>query len=112
MEHRRWTRIPIPGNLGGDITVPLPLVVTQISAGGALVETKQPLRLESRHEIRLVIDGVTLALDGRVVHSRVINLEPDHLTYEAGLEFIQPGPEALALIQALLTRLGADDAPA
>lgn len=109
-EHRKSTRLPIQGSLDGDITVTLPLAVTQISAGGALVETSQPLRLESLHELRLTVDGAPLVLTGRVVHSRVVDLEPDNLTYEAGLQFMNPSAHAQNVLQALIIRLAADDA--
>ena len=70
-DHRKFARLPIEGSLTGDITVALPLEVTQISAGGVLVETDRPLRLESLHELRFALEGTALVIRGRVVHSRV-----------------------------------------
>ncbi len=105
-DHRRSARLPVEGSLDGDITITSPLLVTQLSAGGALIETGQPLRLESLHELRLTVDGVPLVVTGRVVHSRVIDLAPDTLTYEAGIEFIAPSAHAQNVIRALLIRLG------
>lgn len=110
-DHRRFTRLPVEGSLTGDITVALPLVVTQISAGGVLVETDRPLRLESLHELRLNVDGLPLVVSGRVVHSRVVDLAADTLTYESGLEFISPSAHAQDEIRAVLLRLSDGDAP-
>ena len=59
-DHRKFSRLPIEGSLTGDITVALPLEVTQISAGGVLVETDRPLRLESLHELRFALEGAAL----------------------------------------------------
>jgi len=110
-EQRRDARLPVEGSLTGDITVATPLVVTQISAGGVLVETERPLRLESLHEIRLSVDGTSLVVSGRVVHSRVVDLAADTLIYESGLEFINPSLHAQNALRALLLRLNAGAGP-
>lgn len=110
-EQRKATRLPVEGSLTGDITVALPLVVTQISAGGVLVETERPLRIESLHEIRLGVDGSALVITGRVVHSRVADLAADTLVYESGLEFINPSVHAQNALRALLLRLNDGGGP-
>lgn len=111
-EQRRAARLPVEGSLTGDITIPVPLVVTQISAGGVLVETDHPLRLESLHEVRLSVDGTALVVSGRVVHSRVVDLAADTLVYESGLEFVNPSLHAQNALRALLLRLSAGGDPA
>ncbi|MGE0395047.1 MAG: PilZ domain-containing protein [Vicinamibacterales bacterium] len=111
-EQRKAMRLPVEGSLTGDITVAMPLVVTQISAGGVLVETERPLRLESLHELRLGVDGSALVITGRVVHSRVVDLAADTLVYESGLEFINPSVHAQNALRALLLRLNDGAAPA
>ena len=110
-DQRRAMRLPVEGSLTGDITVALPLIVTQISAGGVLVETERPLRLESRHEVRLSVDGAALVITGRVVHSRVVDLAADTLVYESGLEFINPSVHAQNTLRALLLRLNDGGGP-
>ncbi|MDO8793013.1 MAG: PilZ domain-containing protein [Vicinamibacterales bacterium] len=109
-DHRKFSRLPIEGSLTGDITVALPLEVTQISAGGVLIETDRPLRLESLHELRFALEGAPLVVRGRVVHSRVADLVGDGLTYESGLEFVDPPVHVQAAIRALLARLSDDAA--
>ncbi len=109
-DHRKFARLPIEGSLTGDITVALPLELIQISAGGALVETDRPLRLESLHELRLALEGAVLVVRGRVVHSRVADLLGDGLTYESGLEFVDPPVHVQAAIRAMLARLSDDGA--
>ena len=111
-DHRKFARLPIEGSLTGDITVALPLEVTQISAGGALIETDRPLRLESLHELRFALEGTALVISGRVVHSRVADLVGDGLTYESGLEFIDPPEHVQAAIRTMLARLSDDAARA
>ncbi len=111
-DHRKFSRLPIEGSLTGDITVALPLEVTQISAGGVLVETDRPLRLESLHELRFALEGAALVVRGRVVHSRVADLLGDGLTYESGLEFIDPPEHVQAAIRTMLARLSDDAAQA
>lgn len=109
-DHRRFARLPIEGSLTGDITVALPLEVTQISAGGALIETDRPLRLESLHELRFSLEGAALVVMGRVVHSRVADLLGDGLTYESGLEFINPPAHVQDAIRGLLARISDEGA--
>ncbi len=77
----RWAQVPRPsrkfgieGSLTGDITLAQPLGVTQISAGGVLIETCRSLWLKSLHELRFALEGASLVVRGRVVHSHVADL--------------------------------------
>lgn len=85
-----------------------PMSVIGLSARGATVETATLLQLDSLHEIRLTLGDRALVLKARVVHAHITEVGRDEVTYEAGLEFPDPGDAASTEISRFLARL--DDA--
>lgn len=83
-------RIEILGDLQGEVMVFEKLVIRQISAGGAQVETRFPLHLNSLHTFRLTLGERSVVVKGRVVHSRVSDIEQDVIAYRSGIEFVEP----------------------
>ena len=104
-ERRANERVAIPGKLRCEVLVYQPLHVTDISLGGALVETTFPLPVNSSHDIRVPLGSTSVMATARVVHSRVSQIEGGRLTYESGIEFVDPSSALLAAIRALLPRL-------
>ena len=104
-ERRANERVKIPGNLRCEVLVYQPMYLTEISLGGAIVETTFPLPLDSRHEIRVPLGSTSLMAAARVVHSRVSQIEGGRLAYLSGIEFVEPSSALLAAITALLLRL-------
>ena len=90
-DKRDAERVPILGELQGEIMVFQPLAVREISRGGAQVETHFPLQLNSLHDLRLTLGEHAIVVKGRVVHSRISDMDQDVVTYQSGLEFIEPG---------------------
>jgi hypothetical protein len=90
-EKRDTERIPILGELQGEIMVFQPLAVKEISSGGAQVETRFPLQLNSLHDVRLTLGAHAVIVKGRVVHSRISDVDQDVVTYRSGLQFVEPG---------------------
>jgi hypothetical protein len=84
-------RVDLAGPLQGDVTVVQPTAVRQLSRGGMQVETAFPMPLESIHQFRLALGDRAVVVTGRVVHSRVCDVERDGVFYRSGIEFIQPG---------------------
>ena len=52
-DKRDAERVPMLGELQGEIMVFQPMLIKEISLGGALVETRFPLHLNSLHDLRL-----------------------------------------------------------
>jgi c-di-GMP-binding flagellar brake protein YcgR len=99
-ERRRAERVRILGDLPGEVTIVQPLRVSDLSQGGAAVELARQLAIESLHEFRLVLGPRTVVAKGRVVYCRISNIAVDHVTYLAGIEFIDLSAharEAIAL---------------
>jgi PilZ domain len=81
-------RLPIFGLLAGDITVVEPLTVKELGVGGATIETRFPLVIDSLHELRLLLGGQSVVMKGRVAHSHVSQVDSDAVAYHSGVEFV------------------------
>ena len=68
-DKRDTERVLILGDLKGEIMVFEPLLIKEISRGGASVETRFPLHLNSLHDLRLTLGAKSVVLKGRVAHS-------------------------------------------
>lgn len=89
-EHRDDERLPILGQLRGEVMVFQPITIREISRGGAQVETSFPLQLDSLHDFRLVLGDRSVVLKGRVVHCSVSDYDQEALVYRSGVEFVEP----------------------
>ncbi len=85
---RLGARVPILGLLAGDITVVEPLTVKELGVGGATIETRFPLVIDSLHELRLSLGGRSVVTKGRVVHSHISEVDSDAVAYHSGIEFV------------------------
>jgi hypothetical protein len=68
---RKSERVPILGDLHGEIMVFEPLQVKQLGLHGATIETAFPLPLNSLHDLRLTLGSGAVVVKARVVHSHV-----------------------------------------
>ena len=89
-EKRDRDRLEILGELHGEVMVPQPLSIKEISHGGCLVETGFPLQLDSLHDVRLTLDARSVVVKGRVAHCRIIDVDQEVVRYQSGLEFVDP----------------------
>jgi hypothetical protein len=87
---RRTQRIEILGELQGEVMVYEPMAITEISRGGAQIETSYPLQIDSLHDFRLVLADRSIVVKGRIVHARVVEVEDRATIYRAGIEFVEP----------------------
>ena len=88
-EKRITERIPILGDLQGEVMVFQPMAVKEVSRGGALVETGFPLVLDSLHDFRLTLGDRAVIVKGRVVHCSISDVEQETVFYRCGIEFVQ-----------------------
>ncbi len=82
-------RFPILGELHGEVTVFQPIVIREISRGGAQIETSVPLQLNSLHQFRLMLGDRSVVVKGRVAHCHVSDVDDQGTTYRSGIEFIE-----------------------
>jgi len=97
-EKRDAERIPILGELHGEVMVFQPMAIKEISRGGAQVETAFPLQLDSLHEFRLTLGDRSIVVKGRVAHCSISDVEQEGVLYRSGIEFIEPSERVFAVI--------------
>ena len=89
-DKRDAERIQILGELHGEVMVFQPIAIKEIGHGGAQVETKFPLQLDSLHEFRLTLGDRSVVIKGRVAHCSISDVEQELVFYRSGIEFVEP----------------------
>ena len=107
-EQRDGERIPVLGELPGEVMVFAPMIIREIGTGGASVDTSFPLHLNSLHDLRLALGSISIVIKGRVVHSRISDVDQDLVTYRTGLEFVEPSERVLAALTTYLESVKAN----
>ncbi len=107
-EKRDAERVPILGELQGEMMVFQPMLVKDISRGGATVETRFPLHLNSLHDLRLTLGTTSIVVKGRVVHSRISDVDQDIVTYRSGMEFVEPSERVMNTVAEYLDSVKID----
>jgi PilZ domain len=97
-EKRDTDRVSILGELRGEIMVFEPMAIKEISRGGAQVETRISLQLNSLHELRLTLGDRSVVVKGRVVHCRISDVDQDVVMYRSGMEFVEMSERVEAVI--------------
>jgi len=87
-----------------------PSGVCQVSLGGMQVETSFPLQVDSLHDFRLTLGGVSVVLKGRIVHSHISDVDQDVITYRSGVEFVELSERVAAAIAHFVDELARDKA--
>lgn len=105
MNKRASERVPILGDLHGEVMVFQPMQLVEMGRGGGTIETRFPLQLDSLHDLRLTLGPTAVVVKGRVVHSRISDVDQDVVRYRTGFEFVDVSPGAATAIDAFLTRL-------
>ena len=104
---REHERVPMLGQLLGEIMVFEPMAVTELSVKGLALDTRFPLHLNSLHELRLNLGSLPVVVKGRVVHSHITDVDQDVVTYHSGLEFIELPDRVRNAIAEFLTAVKA-----
>jgi hypothetical protein len=108
-DRRGDQRTEILSDLRGEVMVYQPMIVRQISHAGVLVETALPLHIDSLHDIRLALGAASIVVKARVIHCAVIDMDPQRVSYRAGLEFVEPSAGIrLAIAQFIDTMKSAE----
>lgn len=99
---RDGERIQILGELHGEVMVFEPMAIREISRGGAQIETRFRLQLDSLHELRLTLGDRSVVVKGRVVHCSISDVDQELVTYRSGLEFIEPSDRVYSVIAGFI----------
>jgi hypothetical protein len=101
-DSRDTERVVILGELQAEIMMFESMLIKEISRTGATVDTRFPLQLNSLHDLRLTLGDRSVILKGRVVHSRISDVDQDIVTYRTGLEFVEPSERVADVIAQFL----------
>ena len=107
-DKRGAERVPILGELQGEIMVFQPMLIRDISKGGVTVETRFPLHLDSLHDLRLTLASKSLVVKGRVADSKISDVDQEIVTYRSGLEFVGASGRVIDAIREFLVTVEAD----
>jgi hypothetical protein len=104
-DKRDRERMPLGGQVTGEVMVFQPMTILDISHGGAQIETPFPLQLDSLHDFRLSLGTRSVVVKGRIAHCSIGELTETTALYRSGVEFIQPSEHALHAIAAFIEHL-------
>ena len=65
------------------------MTIQDLGIGGATIETRFPLLIDSLHQLRISLDALTVVVKGRVVHSHISDVEAEVVSYHSGIEFVE-----------------------
>ena len=101
-EKRDNERLPVPGQITGEITVFQPIVILDISERGAQVETPFKLQLDSLHDFRIGLGQRSVVVKGRIAYCQIGELSEGTVLYRSGVEFVEPSHHAQNAIVAFV----------
>ena len=81
-------RVPLEGQVRGEVMVFQPMTILDISVGGAQIETAFALQLDSLHDFRLSLGDRSVIVKGRVAHCHIGELTDVAAHYRTGIEFV------------------------
>jgi len=97
-DKRETDRVPVLGDLHGEVMIFQHITIKEISAGGAQIETTFPLQLDSLHDFRLTLGDRSVVVKARVAHCRISDVDQDLVLYRTGIEFTEPTERVAAVI--------------
>jgi hypothetical protein len=103
-DHRDSPRSEIVGGLSGEVSVPAPMFIRDISPAGAQIECAFPLIIGSMHDVRLHLGDAAVVVKARVVRCEIADIGRDVVRYAAGVEFVDLMPHARSAIAGYLER--------
>jgi hypothetical protein len=104
-EKRDRERVPLAGQVTGEVMVFQPMTILDISQGGAQIETPFPLQLDSLHDFRLSLGGRSVVVKGRIAHCHIGELTEIAALYRTGIEFVEPSEHVQAAIASFVGAL-------
>ena len=81
-------RVPLEGQVRGEVMVFQPMTILDISVGGVQIETAFALQLDSLHDFRLSLGDRSVVVKGRVAHCHIGELTDVAAHYRTGIEFV------------------------
>ena len=97
-EKRDRTRVPLGGQVRGEVMVFQPMTILDLSVGGAQIETAFALQLDSLHDFRLTLGDRSIVVKGRIAHCHIGELTDVSALYRTGVQFVAMSEHAKSAI--------------
>jgi hypothetical protein len=101
-EKRDNQRVPVPGQVTGEVTTFHPMTILDISEQGAQIETTVLLQPEGLHDFRISLGSRSVIVKGRIVHCQIGELRDGAVMYRSGVEFVELSPHAQIAIEVFV----------
>jgi len=101
-ERRDKERLPILGELHGEVMVFQPMAITEIGRAGLQIETPFPFHIDSLHELRVTLGDQPIVVKGRVTHCSVVDMDQEFIRYRSGIQFVELSERILEVISAFV----------
>src|SRR5688572_1614981 len=96
-------RIPLGGQVEGEVMVFQPMTILDLSASGAQIQTAFALQLDSIHDFRLTLGNRSVVVKGRIAHCHIGQLTDVAALYRTGVEFVDLTEHARNAIATFVT---------
>ena len=103
MAKREVERVPIAGQVRGEVTVFQPMTILNMSEKGMQIEASSALHNDSLHDFRLSLDDRSVIVKGRIVYCQIGELKEGVILYRCGIEFVQTSTHAQTAISDFVT---------
>lgn len=97
-DKRDRERVPLEGQVKGEVMVFQPMTILDISIGGVQIETAFALQLDSLHDFRLSLGDRSVVVKGRIAHCHIGELTEVAALYRTGVEFVELSDHARSAI--------------
>jgi PilZ domain len=101
-DKRDRERVPLEGQVTGEVMVFQPMTILDISLGGAQIETAFALQLDSLHDFRLTLGDRSVVVKGRIAHCQIGELTEVAALYRTGVEFVELSDHAKHAISSFV----------
>ena len=95
---RSAERFDVVGALWGQLELMDPARVCNVSTTGALLDSPRPAALDASQEVRLIVDGLEVAVESHIRHVRRVESASSAPRYLIGVEFSSP---PLSVVQSI-----------
>lgn len=110
-DRRNDERVPILGELRGEVMVFQSVVVTEVGRRGVQIETAFPFQIESLHEFRLALGNQSIVVKGRVMHCSIVDVDQEFVRYRSGVEFVEPSERISRVVAEFVAAARKDTRP-
>ena len=105
-DRRSAERFDVVGALWGQLELTDSARVCNVSTSGALLDSPRPAALDASQEVRLVVDGLEVAVAAHVRHVHAVGAATGAPRYRIGVEFDAPPLSVVHTIEELMADTG------